>query len=154
MTAAKHGQGRSWWRWPVLIALVAAGILISLLSPAGRHQWALSLARQPTQYTTLYFNRAAGLPEIAGQASPVNVTFTIENHEGRAIEYVYRITVSDGARARLLLEASKKIAEGVRWEVSAAIRPGCGRSPCRVQVSLPGFPEKIFFRLAPSALGK
>ena len=136
-----RGQARRW-----ALALVAGLALAgSVISPAARHQWALALIRQPDTYTALSFGRAWALPAAASRGQPLPVSFTIVNHEGRALRYRYVLAAIGARRSLVLATAARTIPAGRAWSVSARIRPDCAGSPCRVQVSLPGHPESIDF---------
>jgi uncharacterized membrane protein len=134
---------RRWW--PVLLPLVLVVIAASVYLPSGRHQWALSLSRQPTHYTVLAFSNAANLPAQTAISQPVTVSFAIGNREGRAEKYRYVLTQSPSKTASVLGQSTKSVAAGATWNVTTTIRPSCQSSPCRIQVSLPGHPEKIDF---------
>jgi len=129
----------------VLLPLAVLVIGVSVYLPSGRHQWALSLVRQPTPYTVLAFNHATALPVQAVISKPMTVFFAIGNREGRKVTYRYVLTESPSPAPGVLGESSKTVAAGATWNVSATIRPTCRTSPCRIQVSLPGHPEKIDF---------
>jgi hypothetical protein len=75
------------------------------------------------------------------------VSFTVQNHEGRAIRYRYLLTENAGGKSQLLKESTKSVAAGAIWAVTAQVRPSCATSLCRIQVSLPGHPETIDFLL-------
>jgi hypothetical protein len=128
-----------------LAPLVVLAIASSLISPAGRHQWALSLFRQETPTTTLFFNKAWTLPSTAVARAPLSVSFTIDNEEGRAVNYRYVLSVSDGKHSRVLRKSARIVDAGQAWTVSTVIRPACDVSRCHVEVSLPGYPETIDF---------
>jgi hypothetical protein len=132
-------------RWPMLAAAAVIAIGISLLFPAGRHQWALSIIRQPTHYTVLFFNRSWTLPTTAAFDSRVPLSFTIGNQQGRALNYRYVLRQIDQLGASAPLTAEKEIASGASWTVSAVVYPTCSVSPCTIEVSLPGHPETIDF---------
>ena len=92
-TRSDGGQkptARRWWPTVTALALLAVGA--SLLSPYGRHQWALSLFRQPTPYTVLAFSRPTALPATAVANEPVGISFTVANHEGHAVDYRYELS--------------------------------------------------------------
>jgi hypothetical protein len=137
------GRRRRWW--PVLLPICLLAVAVTLLSPAGRHQWALSLIRQRTNYTALSFNNIAALPSSAVAGQPMTVSFTVQNHEGQAVEYQYLLTQDAGGKSQLLKKSTKSIAAGASWSVTARVRPSCASSPCRIQVSLPGHPETVDF---------
>jgi hypothetical protein len=111
--------------------------------PAGRHQWALALIRQPTPYTALWFDNAAALPTAAVSGRQMTVSFSVANHEGKVVAYRYLISEEAGGKSQLLAEASRAVSANRTWAVSAQIRPSCRSSPCRLTVSLPGHPETI-----------
>jgi len=131
--------------WPFLVPVAAIAIGVSLLVPAGRHQWALSLFRQPTPYTVLSFDKASSLPSTAALNRPLPISFTIGNDEGRATYYRYILTQSADGISEKLGGSSRLVAKGKSWTVSTVIRPSCAGSPCKIEVSLPGHPETIDF---------
>jgi hypothetical protein len=133
------------------LAVLAAGA--SLLSPAGRHQWALSLFRQPARYTVLSFSHASALPSAARINEPIAVSFMVGNHEGHAVGYRYVLAASGGGRSHILGESTRTVAAGATWTVSTSVRPRCDISLCRIEVSLPGHPETIDFRVTITAPG-
>jgi hypothetical protein len=136
---------RRWW--PVLLPLVLVVVAVSVYLPSGRHQWALSLVRQPAHYTILQFNRATNLPAQSVINQPITVSFAIGNREGHAVSYQYVLTQSPSSSSKVsvLGRSAKTVAPSSTWTVTTTIRPSCQASPCRVQVSLPGHPEKIDF---------
>jgi hypothetical protein len=137
---------RRWW--PVLAPLAVIAIGVSLLLPAGRHEWALSLFRQPTHYTALSFNQAWALPASVPKGEPIAISFSVANHEGRAIRYRYVLGESpagSSAGYHAIQGSARVIPDGSTWTVSTSIEPSCVRERCRVEVSLPGHPETIDF---------
>lgn len=134
---------RRWW--PVLLPLALVIIAASVYLPSGRHQWALSLIRQPTSYTVLAFSKATDLPAQAVISKPITVSFAIGNQEGRTENYRYVLTQSPSRTSSVLGESTRSVAAGATWNVRTTVRPSCSSSPCRIQVSLPGHPEKIDF---------
>ena len=143
---------RRWW--PVVTPIAVVVIAVSLLLPAGRHQWALSLFRQPTPYTILAFNNPSTLPVTTRKNDPVEFGFRVGNQEGRSVRYRYVLSVMKNGHSRILGKSSKTVAAGATWTVAATIRPACGSTECRIEVSLPGHPETIYFILNSPAQGK
>jgi hypothetical protein len=136
--------------WPVLLPVTVVLVVISLLLPAGRHWWAVSLLRQQTYYTALSFNDPATLPSTAVTHEPLRISFTVANREGRGLVYRYIVSDEDsvgGGPSTRLGSAVKRVPSGANWTVSTVIRPACASDQCRVQVSLPGHPETIDFLL-------
>jgi hypothetical protein len=142
---------RRWSTRLAVLAVLAIAVEVSLISPAGRHQWALSLLRQPTPYTVLSFSHAASLPATAIVNKPIRVSFTVGNHEGRVVDYRYVLTATGGGKSRILGQSKKTIAAGATWTVSREVIPACGTSPCRIEVALPGHPETIDFSVSLNA---
>lgn len=143
---------RRWW--PALTAVAVVAIGVSLLSPAARRQWALSFIRQPSHYTTLYFNEPDTLPTTAVSNRPMTVSFTVGNHERRAVNYRFVITAVGGGVKRSLAHSQKIVTAGATWRISATVRPVCPTTQCRIEVSLPGHPETIDFLVTLKASGK
>lgn len=144
----QQARQRRWWPFVAPIVLVA--VVVSVLTPAGRHQWALSLFRQPTYYTALSFNKAWALPATVAWDAPLNVSFSVANHEGRAVRYRYVLTEKAGGGSgttTTLKQSARLVPDGGTWTVSTSVRPTCASSTCRVEVSLPGHPETIDFLL-------
>ena len=146
---AEEPPTRRWW--PVLLPLAVLVIGASVLVPSARHQWALSLFRQPTPYTALAFNHASSLPAQAVINKPIAISFTVSNREGHKVSYRYVLTQSPSRTSGVLGQSEKTVAAGATWNVSTMVRPSCPSSPCRVQVSLPGHPETIDFLVSLSA---
>lgn len=147
----KGSRVRRWSTRLAVLAVLAIAVEVSLISPAGRHQWALSLLRQPTPYTVLSFSHAASLPATAIVNKPIRVSFTVGNHEGRVVDYRYVLTATGGGKSRILGQSKKTIAAGATWTVSREVIPACGTSPCRIEVALPGHPETIDFSVSLNA---
>jgi hypothetical protein len=139
------GPARRWWPVVAAVAVLAAGL--SLLSPSARHQWALSVFRQPDRYTALSFSNPAKLPAAAFWNQPIRIAFSVSNQEGRLTTYRYVMSESADGRTSTLGGSSRTIAAGTRWNISTIVRPTCTTSPCQVRISLPGHPETIDFNV-------
>src|SRR5277367_1569914 len=86
---ARLSGWRQWPRRPVIAIVAVMAVGASLLIPASRHQWALSIIRQPTRYTALAFRYAWLLPSTTSMDQRVPVFFTVSNQEGQATKYRY-----------------------------------------------------------------
>jgi hypothetical protein len=145
-----RGAAGRWWLAVLLACL--AGIAGSLISPAGRHQWALSLFRQPTRYTALSFSRPARLPARFPAGRAVSFSFTIENQQGHPVSYRYIITAVGRRASRVLITAAEPVPPGSSRTVSATVHPRCAQ--CSITITLPGYPERIDFLVARTARGR
>jgi len=140
-----RSAGRRWW--PVLGPFAAIALVISLLLPGSRHQWALSIFRQPARYTALSFNEAWELPATANRGSKIPISFTIGNQEGRTLTYRYVVTESDPLNlSQSMATAARTLGPGSAWTVSIDVKATCSLvPPCRIQVSVPGHHGRIDF---------
>jgi hypothetical protein len=134
------------WRWWPAAAVLAAGIaLATVVSPAVRYQWALSLVRQPTRYTVLAFSDPSSLPATAVRGRPVPVSFTIGDDEGSLVSYRYVLASGSGTSLRTLSASGILVPSGATRTVTTSVVPQCAQPACRIQVSLPGQGEAIDF---------
>jgi hypothetical protein len=135
--------------------LLGAGLLAiafaaaSFVSPWVRHEWTLSLQRQPTPYTQLGFTDAANLPVAGVPGDSIPISFVITNDEGRQVSYRYVVASGSGTKLTALSSGTRVLAAGASWGVGIAIVPKCAATAtsCRVQVSLPEQNESIDFIL-------
>jgi hypothetical protein len=134
--------GRRWWPAGLCIAIVLIGL--SLVVPAGRHQWALAIVRQPTPYTALAFQDPASVPTALQPDGSLAVSFTITNNEGRQLRYAFVVTSTSGSQIPTVLQrGTVQVPGGARGAVAVSVKPVCHGSPCTVAISLPGHPETI-----------
>lgn len=119
-----------------------------MISPTIRHQWALSIFRQRTSFTILYFNKPSVLPTSSAGHAPISFSFSIANREGRDVRYRYVVRASDGITgSHLLATDSRLVLAGRGWKVPLTVVPRCLLSPCFIEVSLPTQHEAIDFRV-------
>ncbi len=136
-----RGRPRPWW--PIVTAILVVIIAVSALVPAGRHQWALSLFRQPTPYTALSFDDPTSLPTAAKPGDSLAFTFSIANHEGHSLHYAYVVTSSPGGSTPTT--ATTTVANGRTRAISVSVDPQCSGTPCRIRVMLPTQKQSIDF---------
>jgi hypothetical protein len=145
-----------WDIWLLGTGLLAIAIAVaSFLSPWVRHEWSLSVQRQPTAYTQLGFTNAANLPATGVRGKGVPVSFTITNDEGRQVSYRYVVASGSGTTLTSISSGTTVIAAGHSFGVGLVVVPKCAAASCRVQVSLPAQNESIDFMLTyPAQSGK
>lgn len=141
-------QPPNWRRWLWVGVITLAITATSMLSPYFRHQWEISLGRQPTPYTELSFNDATTLPTTAERGKVIHVSFTIANETNRPIAYRYAVASGSGREMKFLGAATSTVAPGASWAVTRSVVPECSENTCRVQVTLPQQNERIDFILA------
>ena len=142
----RTSSGERRW-WPVLGPVAAIALAVSLVLPASRHQWVLSVFRQPARYTALAFNDAWELPTTVDRGNLIPISFTIGNQEGQALNYRYVLSESDPVNlSQTLATDSRTLGPGRTWTVSVDVKLTCSLvPPCRIQVAVPGRPERIDF---------
>jgi hypothetical protein len=150
----RRRRSRRWW--PLVLLVVGAFVVVSLVAPFGRHQWAESLVRQPSPYSSLAFVDATDLPTDLVPGQHVEFTFTIGNHESQ--DEVYRYLVASSPSKLTVLggnfgAGSVSIPAGQSRDVKVSADPQCAASPCTISVVLRGHAETIDFivRLEASA---
>jgi hypothetical protein len=132
--------------------LLATGVFVAvtLVLPGGRHQWAESLIRQPSQYTTLAFADPTGLPKSVVSGNHLEFTFTVGNQEGRDLVYRYLVQSSPTkitAYGGYFAVGSVAVPNGGSRRVAVSADPECAASPCRISVMLVGHAESIDFNV-------
>jgi hypothetical protein len=146
---AREPTGPRWWL--VIAPLAVLVLAATLILPAGRHEWALSIFKQPTPYTALSFDKSWAMPTTVVRGNPLPISFVIDNKEGRTVQYRYVVSESSPGVSGTLAHSTKKVEAGRSSTVHMVIRPTCLVSPCRIQVSLPGNSESIDFLTAVKA---
>jgi hypothetical protein len=129
----------------VLGPIAAIALAVSLVLPASRHQWQLSVFLQPARYTALSFKDASELPSTAISGSRIPVSFTIGNQEGRTLTYKYVVSESDPANfSQTMATAARTLGPGHTWTVALDVKATCSLvPPCRIDVAVAGHPEHI-----------
>jgi hypothetical protein len=142
----RRRRSRRWW--PFVLLVVGVFVVVSLVSPFGRHQWAESLVRQPSPYSSLAFVNPTALPNVVVPGQPVEFTFTVGNHESRNELYRYLVASSPSKLTVLggnFGAGSVTILAGQSRDVKVSADPQCAASPCKISVVLRGHAEAIDF---------
>ena len=118
------------WRVVAVVAVIAAGAAAAVLqSPSGRRQIAKSVTRQPTPFTELYFTDHNKIPKVLSVSKPNTVGFTIANHEGKTVDYVYVVTARPKPRQLSVPFRSQKIRKTREINADCAYSCSAIRSP-------------------------
>ena len=129
------------------IGLVTILILIAAaatLSKPFRHQLALSIVRQPTPYTQLYFPHPGTLPGKLKVDRKNTFQFAIVNDENRAVRYTY-IVLFDGSKSRHVSTATVTVSNGQTVTPSVTVVPRERKSKYQISVTLKGMNQSIHF---------
>lgn len=132
--------------------LLAVGlvVVVSLVVPSGRHQWAESLVRQPQPYSSLAFADPTALPTEVAHGKAVTFTFTIASHQSRNLVYPYFLKSSPSKIKGFggsFGGGSVAVPAGQSRRVRVHADPKCARSQCRISVALVGNGEVIDFNV-------
>ena len=127
-----------------VIAILILIVAVAALSKQFRHQLALSLVRQPTPYTQLYFPHLGALPDKLKVNQKNTFEFTIVNNEGRTFRYTY-IVASDDSKSHLRSTGVVTINNGHSVTRSVAVIPKDHKSRYQIGVTLKGINQSIHF---------
>jgi uncharacterized membrane protein len=138
------------FRWPirvgigllVLIVLIGA---IAAVSKQFRHQVEISLARQPTPYTQLYFSSPSGLPSQIKVGKANTFAFTIVNDEDRTFSYTYTVTFADPKSHGVTSKGTLSIGDGQQVTRQVQVTPKDPKSKYVITVTLEGMNQSILF---------
>lgn len=95
-------------RRPFIVMLSFAGLLAALFVASPQqfvHQIEISVIRQPTPYTQLFFNDPNAIPSRLRLDRPNRFTFTIVNDEGQSSLYHFTVMMST-ARSSITVVAN------------------------------------------------
>jgi hypothetical protein len=125
----------------ILILIVAA----ATLSKPFRRQLEISIVRQPTPYTQLYFARPGTLPGKLKVDQKNIFDFTIVNDEGRKYSYTYTVTLADSRSHSVVTKDTVTIDNGGSVTRPATLVPKDRKAKYRVTVALGGLNQSIYF---------
>lgn len=129
----------------VIVILVIFFIVALIFPQQLKHQLAISILRQQTPYTQLYFTDPDRLPENLRVAQENNLDFTIENSEGRTYSYTYIITLEDSRSRLLVSKETVTIADTGSATFTAVIVPKDRKSKYLISIELQGMNQSIHF---------
>jgi hypothetical protein len=127
-----------------LIAILILIVAAAALSKQFRHQLALSIVRQPTPYTQLYFPHLGALPEKLKVDQKNTFQFTIVDDENRAFRYTY-IVVFDDSKSHLSSTGAVTVNNGQSVTRSVTVIPKDSKSKYQVSVTLKGMNQSVHF---------
>jgi hypothetical protein len=110
-----------------------------------RHQVAISIVRQPTPYTQLYFTSPAALPEKLKADHKNTFEFTIENDEARTYRYTYVVTLEDSRSHLVVSKTAVTMSNGDRVTRLVTVAPKDRKSEYLITITLEGMNQSIHF---------
>jgi hypothetical protein len=136
------------WRLAIGLCLAVALVILgfAIVYPSQfKHQIEISIVRQPTPYTQLYFTRPATLSGKLNFNQKNSFNFTIENDEGRAYRYTYIVTVDDTKSHLTISQESVTVGNGGRATRIVTLVPKDRKSKYLITVTLVGMNQSIHF---------
>jgi hypothetical protein len=135
-------------RVAVAMVLSFIGLFVGLFVAFPRqfvHQLDISLVRQPTPYTQLFFNNPTALPSQLRVNRANKFAFTIVNDQGRSWLYRYTVTASTAGSSTVAGRGSLTIRNGRSLTCTVAVVPKLRKSRYLVTVVLNAPDQSIHF---------
>jgi hypothetical protein len=136
------------YRIVIAIILAVIGLSAGIACAFPRqfmHQVKISLIRQPTPYTQLFFNNPTALPSRLHNNRPNIFTFTIVNDQGQSQRYRYTVVVSTAKSFIIASKGSLTIRNGDTATRTVAVTPKSRRSRYLITVALDAGGQSIHF---------
>jgi hypothetical protein len=128
-----------------LIVFILVAAVAAVSSKSLRHQIALSIVRQPTPYTQLYFSHAGALPVRFKIGQKNSFDFTIVNNESRAYRYTYTVTLDDSRSHSVVSIETVTIDDGGEVTRPVTLVPKDHKANYLVTIALEGMNQSIHF---------
>lgn len=140
---------------PLYIGIGIAVVLVLIAGAAAfskhvRHELAISIVRQPTPYTQLYFTHPATLPGKLKAGHKSTFDFTVVNDENRAYHYTYVVTLAGSKQHLVMGPETASISNGQSATRSVTIVPKDRKSHYLITVTLEGVNQSISFHAVTS----
>ena len=129
--------------------LSSAGLLAALFAASPRqfvHQIEISLIKQPTPYTQLFFSDPSAIPGTLRLDRPNKFTFTVVNDEGQSSFYHFAVAVNTaGLSTTVVAIGSLQLDDGGTGTRTVAFVPKKRRHRYLITVVLDGSGLSIHF---------
>ena len=141
-------MARRSWR-PFIVMLSSAGLLAALFVASPRqfaHQIEISVIRQPTPYTQLFFSDPGAIPSRLRLDRPDRFTFTIVNDEGQSSLYHFVVMMNTtGLSTTVVANGSLRLDDRGTGTRTFAFVPKKRRHRYLITVVLEGSSQSIHF---------
>jgi hypothetical protein len=131
-----------------IAVLIFAGLLTGLLIVFPRqfiHQVQISLIRQPTPYTQLFFSDPTALPTQLHVNRRDKFAFTIVNDEGRSQFYQYIVTMTPARSYVVVVKGTMALPNGGTGIRAVNVQPKFRQSRYLINVVIAGTGQSIHF---------
>jgi hypothetical protein len=136
-------------RRPFVVMLSSAGLLAALFVASPQqfaHQIEISVIRQPTPYTQLFFSDPSAIPSRLRLDLPNKFTFTIVNDEGQSSIYRFTVTMNTvGLSTTVVANGSLRLDDEGIGTRTVALVPKNRRHRYLITVVLDGSGQSIHF---------
>jgi hypothetical protein len=136
-----------WWRAAVVVLMLVGilGIFAIVFPSQFKHQLEISVVRQPTPYTQLFFSDPATLPKKLTVGRANKFSFTVINNEGHTQSYHYTVTITGAKLRKVASEGSLTLGDGQSITRTAGVEPPSRGLQYRIEVALTGTADFIQF---------
>ena len=141
------------WKLPISIGLVGVALVAGLavaFPKQIKYQIEISLFRQTTPYTQLFFTHPAALSRQLRVDAENKFSFTVINDQGRSRNYQYTVTVDDAARKELVTQGVFTVKNGGTLTRNVLFEPKFHKTKYTVTVKLNGLNLSIHYSGATS----
>lgn len=128
-----------------LLFVTVIGALAIAFPKQLAHQVEISVVRQPTPYTQLFFSDSAVLPKQLKVDRMNTFTFTVINDQGLSETYHYIVTMTSSKSREVVSQGSFTIINNASTRRSVAVKPKYRRSHYLITVALSGTADFIQF---------
>jgi hypothetical protein len=147
-TPLPESPKRPAWQFAVAAVLTLIGIagLLAIFFPVQfNHQLDISVFRQPTPYTQLFFSDPTTLPKKLEVGHANKFSFTVVNDQGHPATYRYIVTITGAKLQKVASQGSFTLGDSQSITRTVAVVPTARKTQYLVKVMLSGTVDFIQF---------
>jgi len=136
------------WRLALAVVLILIGIvgIFAICFPAQfKQQLEVSVLRQPTPYTQLFFSTPTALPQKLEVNHVNKFSFTVINNQGRSGTYRYTVTITGGKLQKVASQGSFVLGDSQSVTRIVGVVPKSRGTQYLIKVTLSGTADFIQF---------
>src|ERR1700735_3351225 len=148
LTLPRKTRRRPRWKLPISIGLVGVAIRVGLavaFPKQIKYQIQISLFRQITPYTQLFFTDPAALSSQLRVNDENKLSFTVINDQGRSRNYQYTVTMADAGRKALVTQGAFTVKNGGTLTRDVLFEPKFHKTRYLITVKLNGLDQSIHY---------
>lgn len=137
--SASQPPNKHTWRLALTVILAVIGVIgaFAVGFPTQlKHQLAISIVRQPTPYTQLFFSDPAALPKELKTDRTNKFAFTLINDEGRPETYDYIVTMTGAKSSEVVGMGSLTVRNNGQFTKTVGIKPKNKKTRYLIKVTL------------------